>query len=414
MKNSIKLWFLLSFVASYSKLVLAEVLDLKTTESIFLDRNFAQKASDAFLRASHEDVNMNYSKILPKIDLRERFSTKREPRISFSVEQAIPYPPQWIKAQEIFENVESSALRLRTLERQDLLNKLHILYFNIQLLEKKKALALQNFGLVEQIKKENEQRFASGYIGQGDLRRASLDFLDLQRTLRVAQSGLESAKRQMMLLLAKKDSSFVLASELNLGKRLLAMTAEDFRQHLLSHSNENLAIKKLAYESAQLSVESFPYRYLPVLSLGAELPIATKEERESFFTANLSWNIFNGLSDRAEQRKMYALQENADFLYKDQVLQFNTSGEKLLSQIIDGKIVYLQQEEALKMWAEIMAASHQRFQKGLSSTKDLSDDIRRYLEYANSFYEGTFDTLSKVSEFCFLVGKEDLFHELML
>lgn len=392
---------------------LADTLDLKTTEAIYLERNFAQKASAAFIRASHEDVTMNYSKFLPKVDLKERLSIDREARMSLAIEQPLPYPPQWIKSQDILENVEKTAVRTRSLERQDLLNKLHVLYFNIQLLEKKKALALQNFGLIEQIKKENEQRFAEGYIAQGDLRRATLDFLDLQRTLQVAQSGLESAKRQMMLFLERKDSSFVLATELNLGKRLLTMTADDFRAHLQSHNNENIAIKKLANDSAQLAVDAFPYRYLPTLSLGAEFYLR-EHDRDSFFTANLSWNLFNGLSDRAEERKAYAMLENADYLYKDQIVQVNTSGEKLLNEILDGRTTYLQQEEALKMWVDIMAASHQRFQKGLSSTKDLSDDIRRYLEYANNFYEGTFETLSKVSEFCFLVGKEDLFHELML
>ncbi len=63
------------------------------------------------------------------------------------------------------------------------------------------------------------------------------------------------------------------------------------------------------------------------------------------------------------------------------------------------------------MWEEIVASNTKRFELGAISSKEMSDDISTYLNHAERFYTTIRDALVGLSEFCLLVGKDELFHQ---
>lgn len=391
---------------------LADSLDLKTAEQVLLNYSYSQKAEIAGVQAAHEGVVRKYGDILPTVELKSILQRHEDPRHSIIVTQPIPYPPQWFKEKEVLEITETVASKNQKLDRQSLVNTLRKLYFQIQFLDKKKTLALESFNLIERFHKESEQRFAKGFIPSSELKRSSLQMLELEKTLREINVQLDSSKKQLQLSLGRSDNNFDLKTDLEIGKSFLKSSETDLRAHIKQNSSETLAISKLQSESARLQTESFRYHYLPTFSLEAEVPF--DQESRTTYQAKVTWNIFSGGTDRSDQRKLLRLKEQAEYSLQDTFVQFASNAEKALALLVEGRATYLQIKEGLKMWEEITASNQSRFQKGLISSKDLSDDITSYLTYATSYYQQTFDLLSNISDFCLLIGKEELFHTMLL
>ncbi len=401
-------------VGFLSSLASAEALDLKTTERLFLDYNFAQKADGAEIRAAHEDVTKKYAEVLPKLDFKSSYIFDGRREMSLHVEQPVPFPMRWSKEREVLDLGEDIARKTQSANRQDLINTLRKAYFGVQLLEKKKELYQQSFAIVERFQKQSEHRFGRGYIAQADLKRAKLQYLDLSREVLELNADLESSKRQLFFSLGNKVKMQTLATELKVGDAFLNVNEKELREELSHHSNENLAIAQLKSESTRLRAENSAYAYLPELSFQARIPVEKQNDRSERYSATLSWNLFAGGSDRAEQRKAYALREQADYALREQLTQHASNSDKTVNSLLAGRASYIKLKEGLKMWEEILASDHQRFQQGLISNKDLSDDITAYLKYANDVHQQTFELVSALSDFCVLAGKEELFHKFVM
>ncbi len=396
-----------------STLARAKDMDLKTVEQLYLNYNFGQKADAAGVRAAHEDLIRKYSEILPKADATAMTGSDNTASNFLTITQPIPFPTQWSKEKQVLELSERIADRTQVLDRQELLNVLRKAYFNVQLLEKKKVLYVESFAMVERFKRESEQRFAKGFIPRAELYRSNVQYLDLERALLDLDSDLESSRRQLFVSLGQNATRTNLGTDLKIGDAFLKMQEKDLREQLAQHSNETLAISQFKSDSARLQVEAFPYHYLPTVSFKALIPFAQEDTQTTSYTATFSWNIFNGGADRSDQRKTFALREQADYTLRDQVTQFAVRSEKTLNALLAGRASYFKLKEGLTMWEAIVASDHQRFQKGIISSKDLSDDITSYLNYASGVYQQTFELISSLADFSLLVGKEDLFHQLL-
>lgn len=402
----------LSLVLSAS-LHAEETLDLKSAEKLMLDYNFAQKANKASVRAAHEVVIQKYSDILPNLNFATEWPKDSNPQHALVLKQNIPYTPQWFQEKKVLELSEAVASQTVILGRQTLLNSLQKLYFKIQFLEEKKKLTLQSFTLVDQFKKESNQRYSKGFIGNSELKRSFLQALDLERVLLEVNAELESSKQQFLVSLGQIGKKVSLTTQLGIGSSFLKLTEKELRKYFHEHTNQTLAISQLESDSARIQSEASVYRYFPTVNLKAEMPVGSKENSTPTYSANLTWNIFAGGSDRAEQRRLFALKEQAEYTRRDSFVQFASDAEKMLGDLVQSKNSYIKLKEGLKIWEEIVAANQDRFQKGLISSKDLSDDINNYINYATSYYQETFDLIVKISDFCLLLGKEDLFHTFM-
>jgi multidrug efflux pump subunit AcrB/outer membrane protein TolC len=394
-----------------------EGIDLKTAERLTIDYNYGQKANHANVRATRETVKQKYADLLPTVDVKWGYTYESIPQASLFVKQSIPYTPQWSQEKQVLELNERIASKTLSLDQKTLLNTLHKLYFRIQFLEKKKALTVESFAIVDRFKKESDQRYTRGFISKSDNTRSALQLLRLEETLQQVNTELESAKKQLLISIGL-SGSVTLKTQLAVGDSFLKLPETDLRKYVAQQSSESIAITQLKSDSARLQTESFRYKYLPVLSAEAQFPFneysGSEGSSRPVYSVGVAWNLFNGGADRAEQRKLFALREQADYTLQDTLVGFASDSEEVLANILMGRNSYLKQKQGLTMWEEIVAANQKRFERGNISSKDLSDDISNYLEHATTYYKTTLDLLSNISQFCFLLGKEDLFYELLL
>lgn len=388
--------------------------DLKSIESNILNYSYKLKSRKSSAQVSHEDALKKYADILPSVDIKSTFKSENKPSHSIEIKQKVPYPQQWYKEKEALNQQEEIAKKTLELDRQKLLNEVRKLYFQIQFLEKKKELNERSFKLVEQFKKDSELRYNKGFINASELSRAKLPLLDLERTLLTVNNDLRVAKEQLLLLMGKKEELTPLKTELEVSESFFKVQEKDFRKHLERHRNQDLAIKHLQKERARLSSDAYAYKYLPQFDISASYPLEKggKDNTTSpFYTANLNWNLFAGGSERAEQRRLFALKAEAEWNLKDTELNFSKDIEKSIGSLLEGRKAYLKQKEGLDIWENITLSNQKRFKRGLISSKDLSDDINNYLNYSSTYYELTYNLISRIADFCLLAGKEDLFHE---
>lgn len=413
--------FLLSLLSFSLPLQADMKLNLRDVERLVLDYNFGQKAAGAGVKAAHEKVIQKYGDILPTIDFSSELIKDTYPQSFLVIRQPIPWVPQWSKEREVLKIAEDIAARNKTLDRQTLLNKVQKQYFRIQFLEQQKLSTLQNFKLVEQFKKGSEQRFQKGFIPKAELSRSALAYLDLEKTLQEVNTELESSKQQLFMNFGDTGKSKTLKTELKVGESFLKLTEKELRDFLTQNSSETIAISRLQSDSAKLEVDAYPYKYAPVMNFEARIPfnedtgvpIKKTVGGRPVYTVNLTWNIFNGGADRAEQRRLYAIREQTDLTYHDTLVQYATDAEKQVALVVQARNAYLKVKEGLTLWKDIITGSQQRFEKGLVSSKDLNDDISSYLAYTTSYHQQTLDLILTISDYCMLVGKEELFHKLM-
>ncbi|MBI2602553.1 MAG: TolC family protein [Deltaproteobacteria bacterium] len=399
------------FLFCFSGSLIAESLDLRTAESVILEKSFDLKSDEENVRIAEENASAYYGKILPKLDVSQSFKDKGLPQTSVSVSEAVPYPLDWWKQKQIRDNSVAIASRTKSLKRQSLVNELRKLYFNVKLREKQREIVLQNLAIVENFRTESRERFANGFISESDRQRSEIDLLTLRQQLLKTDADLRSDKEKLGILL-EWNTSFMLTTSMQLSDKFIALKEESLRQNLNMQESDNIAVRKLQSENADLLVESFPYRYLPEISLQAKVPI-DREKSPPVYSASLTWNLFNGGVDRTEHRKALWAREQRAYEFHKQMQDFQIDGRRLIAQILERKSRYSLQNDAFKMYENIVASSQKRFHAGAISSQDLSLDIRSYLEHANLLYQTTYDALSSLADFALLVGKEELFYDFL-
>lgn len=407
--------FLTIFLLINNFFLFAENLDLKTAESLLLQFNYGQKAGKAAVEVSHQLRVQKYADLFPSVDAIVNVQYKALPQSYLLVKQTLPLLPQWFKDKKVLEVSEDIATRNVTLDAQNLLNNLRKLYFKIQNLEKQKTLALESYALVDRFKKDSEQRYQNGFIPKTDRDRAVLQKLKLDQTLFEVNFQLESAYKQLLISVGGPERPLILKTDLLVGTRFLKTSEKELRSYMNDHLNENVAIAKLKSESASLQVDSHRYKFFPTVSAQAQFPFNTHsgDEGDPVYTASLTWNLFSGGMDVSEHRRLWAQKEQAQYSAQDTMLNFSTEIEDLLANLLSGRSDFVRQDEGLKMWGDIVASSQRRFERGNISSKDLSDDINSYLEFATTYYNTIYTLLSNISQFCFVLGRNDLFHELL-
>jgi outer membrane protein TolC len=371
---------------------------------------------DKNLQLIEEKRSAYFGNVLPKLDLIHSQSYNKTLHYNSSdvtISQQIPYPQKWQKEYEILKTDKLATSLENEFEKDRMIRQARKDYFLVKLSELKLSNAEKNLKLLQQIKDESESRYKKGFLHIADRERSKLQldlyesrYLDLQLTY-------QNQKNTLATLSCLPDNAFNLSTTMNLQEQWLTASMEDLKKILVQYNNKQLQSLKTRMDAAQLQVDKSRYAFLPNLSLSAQLPLKDNLYPTPVYTASLTWNLFNGGLDVSNVRQEMILKERwADQLnFSEESLSNDL--DTLFAKIVVDRNRLLKQRKAVQSWEAIVALTQKRFLAGEVSSKDMSDDLRSYLEQNDILYQITFDLLDSLADVSFKGGKQYVFYQFL-
>lgn len=394
-------------------------LDLDQAIKIAIDNNHELKAKSFDYEQSLQDVQINKTSYLPKLDLSHSYSKYDEVNQGQNKENAnfnasISY--------NLFNgfidksNLESSRFLSKASKydfnalKQDIILNTKKAYINY--LDKKNALDTYNveYELFEKQFNDAKNRYSQGLLARNDLLQVEVNTLSAKQNVVRAKADVKIAKLELSNILGGLD----LSQENIKNLKDFALKIAKFTKKQALENRSEIKALKMNLESLRKQQKAKKGTYLPKLDalvshnrfykdLGLS-SVDTGLKDQNVAKLNASWNLYNGGKNKIEiakfRVKMAKLKEQLSSAQLNIKLQFENAKSNLEvanDNFKTSSLALIQAKENYKIVKN-------RFNEGISTSTDLTDANFLLTSAKQKYYKSYFDkyisiaTLQRVVE----------------
>lgn len=393
-------------------------LSLDDAVSIALKNNFEIQGKSYDYTESLENVKLNNSNNLPKLDATYGFMNTNKPNVGYESDEAtasLKLSYNLFNGFKDFASKESarylseSSLYSLNATKQDIVLSTKTAYINY--LDKQNALETYNsaYKLFQEQFIDSQNRYNQGLIAKNDLLQVQVNMSSAKQNVVKAQGDLKVAKFQLSNILGGMNLENESIEKLN--EQTLKSFVYD--ESLLENRSEIQALK-MNLESIKELEKSAKSGYYPKVDASIsqnryydELSkkIENKEDNQNIANVTATWNLYNGGYDSSlitiYKTKYLSSKAQLEKTKLDIKLQFENAKSNLQvanENLETSKLALLQANENY-------AIVKNRFDEGISTSTDLTDANYLLTQAKQGFNRAYFDKFIAISTLDRIVEK---------
>ena len=393
-------------------------LSLDDAVSIALKNNFEIQGKSYDYTESLENVKLNNSNNLPKLDATYGFMNTDKPNVGYESDEAtasLKLSYNLFNGFKDFASKESarylseSSLYSLNATKQDIVLSTKTAYINY--LDKQNALETYNsaYKLFQEQFIDSQNRYNQGLIAKNDLLQVQVNMSSAKQNVVKAQGDLKVAKFQLSNILGGMNLENESIEKLN--EQTLKSFVYD--ESLLENRSEIQALK-MNLESIKELEKSAKSGYYPKVDASIsqnryydELSkkIENKEDNQNIANVTATWNLYNGGYDSSlitiYKTKYLSSKAQLEKTKLDIKLQFENAKSNLQvanENLETSKLALLQANENY-------AIVKNRFDEGISTSTDLTDANYLLTQAKQGFNRAYFDKFIAISTLDRIVEK---------
>lgn len=393
-------------------------LSLDDAVSIALKNNFEIQGKSYDYTESLENVKLNNSNNLPKLDATYGFMNTNKPNVGYESDEAtasLKLSYNLFNGFKDFASKESarylseSSLYFLNATKQDIVLSTKTAYINY--LDKQNALETYNsaYKLFQEQFIDSQNRYNQGLIAKNDLLQVQVNMSSAKQNVVKAQGDLKVAKFQLSNILGGMNLENESIEKLN--EQTLKSFVYD--ESLLENRSEIQALK-MNLESIKELEKSAKSGYYPKVDASIsqnryydELSkkIENKEDNQNIANVTATWNLYNGGYDSSlitiYKTKYLSSKAQLEKTKLDIKLQFENAKSNLQvanENLETSKLALLQANENY-------AIVKNRFDEGISTSTDLTDANYLLTQAKQGFNRAYFDKFIAISTLDRIVEK---------
>ena len=393
-------------------------LSLDDAVSIALKNNFEIQGKSYDYTESLENVKLNNSNNLPKLDATYGFMNTNKPNVGYESDEAtasLKLSYNLFNGFKDFASKESarylseSSLYFLNATKQDIVLSTKTAYINY--LDKQNALETYNsaYKLFQEQFIDSQNRYNQGLIAKNDLLQVQVNMSSAKQNVVKAQGDLKVAKFQLSNILGGMNLENESIEKLN--EQTLKSFVYD--ESLLENRSEIQALK-MNLESIKELEKSAKSEYYPKVDASIsqnryydELSkkIENKEDNQNIANVTATWNLYNGGYDSSlitiYKTKYLSSKAQLEKTKLDIKLQFENAKSNLQvanENLETSKLALLQANENY-------AIVKNRFDEGISTSTDLTDANYLLTQAKQGFNRAYFDKFIAISTLDRIVEK---------
>lgn len=393
-------------------------LSLDDAVSIALKNNFEIQGKSYDYTESLENVKLNNSNNLPKLDATYGFMNTNKPNVGYESDEAtasLKLSYNLFNGFKDFASKESarylseSSLYSLNAIKQDIVLSTKTAYINY--LDKQNALETYNsaYKLFQEQFIDSQNRYNQGLIAKNDLLQVQVNMSSAKQNVVKAQGDLKVAKFQLSNILGGMNLENESIEKLN--EQTLKSFVYD--ESLLENRSEIQALK-MNLESIKELEKSAKSGYYPKVDASIsqnryydELSkkIENKEDNQNIANVTATWNLYNGGYDSSlitiYKTKYLSSKAQLEKTKLDIKLQFENAKSNLQvanENLETSKLALLQANENY-------AIVKNRFDEGISTSTDLTDANYLLTQAKQGFNRAYFDKFIAISTLDRIVEK---------
>ena len=394
-------------------------LTLNEAVDIALKNNFDIQSKNYDYIESGENIKLNNSNYLPKLDAIYGFTNTNEANVGFESDEAVAslklsynlfngFKDSASKESAIYLS-ESSKYALSA-TKQDIVLNTKMAYINY--LDKQNALETYKsaYVLFQEQFEDSQNRYNQGLIAKNDLLQVQVNMSSAKQNVVKAQGDLKVAIFQLSNILGGK----------NLEKENIEKLAEQNSQNLIydEKSLENrseIQALQMNLNSIKELEKSAKSGYYPKVDASVShnqyfdevsKKIENKEENQNVANVTATWNLYNGGYDsslttiyKTKYLSSKALLEKTKLDIKLQYENAKSNYEVAIDNLETSKLALLQAQENYSIVKN-------RFDEGISTSTDLTDANYLLTQAKQGFNRAYFDKYLAISTLDRIVEKD--------
>ena len=394
-------------------------LTLNEAVNIALKNNFDIESKNYDYIESGENVKLNNSNYLPKLDGIYGFTNTNEANVGFESDEAVAslklsynlfngFKDSASKESAIYLS-ESSKYALSA-TKQDIVLNTKMAYINY--LDKQNALETYKsaYTLFQEQFQDSQNRYNQGLIAKNDLLQIQVNMSSAKQNVVKAQGDLKVAIFQLSNILGGK----------NLEKENIEKLAEENSQNLiydekLLENRSEIQALKMNLESIKELEKAAKSGYYPKVDASVShnqyfdevsKKIENKEENQNVANITATWNLYNGGYDsslttiyKTKYLSSKALLEKTKLDIKLQYENAKSNYEVANENLETSKLALLQATENYSIVKN-------RFDEGISTSTDLTDANYLLTQAKQGFNRAYFDKYLAISTLDRIVEKD--------
>lgn len=394
-------------------------LTLNEAVDIALKNNFDIQSKNYDYIESSENVKLNNSNYLPKLDAIYGFTNTNEANVGFESDEAVAslklsynlfngFNDSASKESAIYL-AESSKYVLNA-TKQDIVLNTKMAYINY--LDKQNALETYKsaYTLFQEQFEDSQNRYNQGLIAKNDLLQVQVNMSSAKQNIVKAQGDLKVAIFQLSNILGGK----------NLEKENIEKLAEQNSQSLvydekLLENRSEIQALKMNLESIKELEKAAKSGYYPKVDASVShnqyfdevsKKIENKEENQNIANITATWNLYNGGYDsslttiyKTKYLSSKALLEKTKLDIKLQYENAKSNLQVAIDNLETSKLALLQATENYSIVKN-------RFDEGISTSTDLTDANYLLTQAKQGFNRAYFDKYLAISTLDRIVEKD--------
>ena len=390
--------------------VSANALNLNEAVDIALKNNFDIQSKNYDYVESLENVKLNNSNNLPKLDAIYGFTNTNEPNSNFESDDSVESLKLSYNLFNCFKDmaVKESAVYLSlssqyglNATKQDITLNTKIAYINY--LDKQNALETYKsaYTLFQEQFEDSQNRYNQGLIAKNDLLQVQVNMSSAKQNVVKAQGDLKVARFQLSNILGGRNLENENIEKLNEQNSQSLV----YDEKLLENRSEIQALQ-MNLESIKELEKSSKSGYYPKVDASishnqyfdeVSKKIENKEENQNIANVTATWNLYNGGYDsslitiyKTKYLSSKALLEKTKLDIKLQFENAKSNYEVAIDNLETSKLALLQAQENYSIVKN-------RFDEGISTSTDLTDANYLLTQAKQGFNRAYFDKYLAIS-----------------
>ncbi len=390
--------------------VSANALNLNEAVDIALKNNFDIQSKNYDYVESLENVKLNNSNNLPKLNAIYGFTNTNEPNSNFESDDAVAslklsynlfngFKDMAVKESSVYLSLSSQYGLNAT--KQDITLNTKIAYINY--LDKQNALETYKsaYTLFQEQFEDSQNRYNQGLIAKNDLLQVQVNMSSAKQNVVKAQGDLKVARFQLSNILGGRNLENENIEKLNEQNSQSLV----YDEKLLENRSEIQALQ-MNLESIKELEKSSKSGYYPKIDASishnqyfdeVSKKIENKEENQNIANVTATWNLYNGGYDsslitiyKTKYLSSKALLEKTKLDIKLQFENAKSNYEVAIDNLETSKLALLQAQENYSIVKN-------RFDEGISTSTDLTDANYLLTQAKQGFNRAYFDKYLAIS-----------------
>jgi len=397
----------------------AHALNLEEAVKKALDNNFDIQGKNYDYIESLENVKLNNSNYLPKLDASYGYTNTDKPNVGFKSDDItaslkLSYNLfngfKDLASKESAKYLSLSSQYALNATKQDIVLNTKTAYINY--LDKQNALETYNsaYLLFQEQFEDSQNRYDQGLIAKNDLLQVQVNMSSAKQNAVKAQGDLRVAKFQLSNILGGMNLDNETIEKLN-DRHLQALS---YDENLLENRSEIQALKMNLHSIKELekSAKSGYYpkidasvshnKYYDDFSQKAE----NKEDNQNIANVTATWNLYSGGYDSSLQTIYKTRYLSASSLLSKTKLDIKLQYENAKSNLEVSLDNLETSKLALQQATENYSIVKNRFDEGISTTTDLTDANYLLTQAKQGFNRAYFDKYLAISTLDRIIEKD--------